>query len=86
MEQAALKTILTTAINAQQLSHALAEAIAAAAGIDLADVIDPVKTADDLLHIGRQLHQCGAIDSTVIQTFELVANSIFEHIDQFEAA
>jgi hypothetical protein len=86
MEQAALKKILTIAINSQQLTHALADAIASAAGIDLTDMIDPVKTADDLLHIGRQLHQCGAIDSTAIQSFEMVANSIFEHLNLFEAA
>lgn len=84
MEQAALKKILINALDAQQINHSLASSIAVAAGVDLTDAIDPVKTADDLLHIGRQLHQCGAIDEVTVNAYELVANSIFQHIDSFE--
>lgn len=81
-----LKPILLSALGGGQIDYHFANAIASAAGIDLYDVIDPAKTADDLLLIGRQLHQRGAIDSTVVRSFELVANSIFEHLDQFEVA
>ncbi|MCL5796971.1 MAG: hypothetical protein M1579_05680 [Gammaproteobacteria bacterium] len=84
--QEALKPILLTALVSGQLDHSLANAIAVAAGIDLTDAIDPVKTADDLLHIGRQLYQIGSIDHAAANAFEQVANSIFEHLNQFKAA
>lgn len=84
MEQAALKKILINALDAQQINHYLADAIATAAGFDLTEMVDPIQTADDLLLIGRQLHQCGAIDEVTVNAYELVANSIFQHIDSFE--
>ncbi|MCL5796354.1 MAG: hypothetical protein M1579_02495 [Gammaproteobacteria bacterium] len=86
MEQAALKKILINALDAQQINHSLASSIASVAGIDLTEMVDPIQTADDLLLIGRQLHQRGAIDEVTVNAFEQVANSIFEHLNQFKAA
>ena len=84
--QEALKPILLTALISGQIDHSLADAIATAAGFDLTEMVDPIQTADDLLLIGRQLHQRGAIDEVTVNAYELVANSIFEHLNQFKAA
>lgn len=81
-----IKPILLTALGGGQIDHSLANAIAAAAGIDLDEVIDPIKTADDLLLIGRQLLQHGAIDSVTVNVYEFVANSILDQLDKFEIA
>jgi hypothetical protein len=86
MEQAALKKILINALDAQQINHSLADAIAAAAGFNLTEVVDPVKTADDLRLIGHQLLERGVIGAGTANTFAIVADSIFEHIDSFEEA
>jgi hypothetical protein len=86
MERAALKTILTTAINSQQISYTLADSIASVVGIDLTELIDPIKTADDLLLIGQQLHQSGAIDEFTANTFTMVADSILCNLNEFWAA
>lgn len=79
-----LKPILLNALVSRQIDHDLAYAIAAAAGVDLTEVIDPVRTAENLLLIGQQLLQKGVIDST--STYDYVASSILGHIDQFEIA
>lgn len=81
-----LKPILLTALISGQLDHSLANAIAVAADVDLTDAIDPVKTADDLLHIGRQLYQIGSIDHAAANAFEQVANSIHCNLHAFEVA
>jgi hypothetical protein len=86
MEQAALKKTLINAIHSQQINCTLADAIAAAAGFDLTEVIDPVKTAADLIHISKQLQQSGVIDELTANSYRLVADSIFGHLDKFEAA
>lgn len=84
--QKALKPILLTALGSGQIDYHFANAIAAAAGVDLTEVIDPAKTADDLIHISRKLHLCGAIDEVTAKSYELVAESIFNHLYQFEIA
>jgi hypothetical protein len=86
MDLIMIKKTLINAINTQQLSHALADAIAAAAGIDLTEAVDPVKTADDLLFIGQQLQQSGVIDECTANSYRLIADSIIGNLDKFEVA
>lgn len=86
MNIVAIKKILIIAINSQQINYSIADAIATAAGFDLTEVIDPVKTAADLIHIGKQLQQSGVIDEITANSYRSVADSIFGHLDKFEAA
>ena len=86
MEQVLLKKFLTNAIHSQQISCTLADTIAAAAGIDLTEIIDPAKTADNLRFIGQNLLERGIIDAGIASTYALVADSILDQLDKFEVA
>lgn len=81
-----LKPILLTALCGGQIDHSLANAIAVAAGIDLTEIIDPAKTADNLRFIGQNLLERGIIDAGIASAYVLVADSILDQLDKFEVA